>query len=217
MTDPGPPKRRRGCLFYGCLIAIVCMLAILGALLLGVHTFKRMLNTYTDTTPMPLPTVQMSPAQIAQVQQRVDEFRDRLRAGLRTSPLALTADDLNALVASSPDLKAAKGKVYVSIEANRLRAQVSLPLEDVGLPRFRGRYLNGIANLGISLRDGILDVTAQNIVVHGKPLPAPYMNRIRRENLAAKVNENSRASVALNQLEDIQVKDGKLVITPKEP
>ncbi len=217
MTETGPPKRRRGCLFYGCLVGIVSLLATLGALLLGLHTFKRMLNTYTDTRPMPLPAVQMSPAQIAQVQQRVDDFRDRLRAGLRTPPLALTAEELNGLVVSSPDLKAAKGKVYVTIEGDQLRAQVSLPLEDVGLPRFKGRYLNGTATLGVSLRNGILDVTARNFVVHGKPLPPLYMNRIRRENLAARINEDSRTSVALNQLEDIQIKAGKLIIAPKEP
>ncbi len=217
MTNPGAPKRRRGCLFYGCLVGIVCMLAILGGLLLGLHVFKRMLNTYTDPGPMPLPTVHMTPAQVAQVQQRVDDFRDRLRAGLRSPPLVLTADDINALVVSWPDLEAARNKLYVSIHGDQLRAQVSVPLARVGLPMFKGRYLNGTASLSIALRNGILYLTAQNIVAHGKPLPSLYMNRIRRENLAGRINDNSRASVALNQLESIQVKDGKLVITPKEP
>ena len=64
MTEEPPQKPRRGCLFYGCLSGTVCLLAILIAFLLGLYQLKRMLNFYTDTHPVSLPTVQMSPAEM---------------------------------------------------------------------------------------------------------------------------------------------------------
>ena len=46
-------------------------------------------------------------------------------------------------------------------------------------------------------------------------MPWVYMNKLRSLNLAANVNEDPHASVALNRLQSIQVKDGKLILVPK--
>jgi hypothetical protein len=88
-------------------------------------------------------------------------------------------------------------------------------MEDLGLPRFRGRYLNGTASLEIALHNGILYVFAQDFIAKGKPVPAGYMNVIRRQNLANRANDNARASVALNLLQSIEIKNSELVVTPK--
>ena len=174
-----------------------------------------MLNKYTDTEPMPLPEVSMSAAEVDQLLRRVEDFRDDLRAGRTPPVLMLSANEVNSLIAHDPELKQLRGKLYVQFEGDQLKAQVSLPMEDVGLPRFRGRYLNGSGLLGIALQSGILYVYAKDFVVKGKPVPAAYMNVIRRQNLATRANENARASVALNLLQSIEIKDGKLVVIPK--
>lgn len=215
MTDPGAAKPRRGCLFYGCLSGTVCLVAILIAFLLGLYQLKRMLNFYTDTRPAPLPSVQMTPAEMEQVKQRVESFQDAVRIGRPTPPLALTPDEINAFIATDPNFARVKGKLYVTIEGDRLKGQVSLPLDDLGLSIFRGRYLNGTGTFDIALRGGGLVVTAETLVVKGKPLPGVYMDKIRSENLAANLNNNPRASVALNHLQEIRVSDGKLVLVPK--
>lgn len=215
LTEPTPAKSRRGCLFYGCLTATVCLLAIFLAGLLGVHQFRSMLNKYTDTQPMSLPEVSISHAALDQLLRRVEDFRDDLRAGRPASPLVLSADEVNALITHDPELKAVSGKFFVLLQADQLQAQVSLPMEDIGLPRFHGRYLNGTASLRIALQNGILFVSAQQFVVKGQPVPAAYMNVIRRQNLADRANENARASVALNLLESVEIKNGRLIVTPK--
>jgi hypothetical protein len=215
MTDE-TPKRRRGCLFYGCLTGAVCLAAILLALLLGVYQLKKMFNQYTDNQPMPLPALQMSQPEIEQTQRSVEGFLDAVRAGRSTPPLALTGDEINAIIAANPDLRALRNKVYVSIRGNQLKAQVSVPMEEIGLPRFKGRYLNGTATLAVSLQNGMLVLIPQEIVAKGKPLPEWYMSRIRRQNLAAGFNDNPRVSIAVDRLQDVQVKDGKLVIVPKQ-
>jgi hypothetical protein len=215
MTEPVPPKRRRGCLFFGCLGGTACLLIILVAFLLGLYQLKKMLNFYTDAQPAPLPTVQMPQAEIDQLRQRVETFQDAVRTGRPTEPLSLSSDEINAYIQTEPSLMKAKGKVYVTIEGNRLKGQVSLPLDDLGLRLFRGRYLNGSGIFAVSLQKGSLVVTPESIVVKGKPLPGVYMDKIRSQNLADSLNNNPRASVALNHLQEIRISDGKLVLVPK--
>ena len=208
-------KRPRGCLFYGCLTGIVCLVAILVAFLLGLHQLKKMLNQFTETSPVTLPTTQMPRVQIDQLQDRVNAFRDAVRAGQPAEPLALTGDELNALIATNPALRPLQGKLYVAIEDRVIKAQVSLPLDQWGSRVFRGRYLNGTGNLVVSLQNGTLRVTPEHIVVKGKPLPRVYMEKIRTVNLAAAFNSERRTSAALNRLQDIQVKEGRLILVPK--
>ncbi len=211
------PKHRRGCLFYGCLTGVVCLLAMLVAALLGLHQLKKMVYQYTDSGPSPMPAVQMSPEQIEKVRQRVEDFRDAVRTGRDTAPLELSAEDVNALIDLDPDFRQMKGKLHVAIEGSQLKGRLSMPLTELGLPRFRGRYLNGTAALGISFRDGVLQVFAQELTVKDKPLPMVYMDVIRKHNLAEKIEQEPRAAAALKQLQAIQVKDSRLIITPKPP
>jgi hypothetical protein len=215
MTDPVPAKRRRGCLFYGCLGGTACLLAILIAFLLGLYQLKKMLNFYTDTQGVALPTVQMTAPEIEQLKQRVENFQDAVRTGRPTPPLTLSAEEINAFIQTDPNLARVKGKLYVTIEGDRLKGQISAPLDDLGLALFRGRYLNGSGIFSIALRNGDLLVTADSLVVKGRPLPGVYMDKIRSQNLAANMSNNPRASVALNHLQDIKISDGKLVLVPK--
>jgi len=213
--QPSPQKNRRGCLFYGCITGIVCLVAILLAFLLGLHALKKMLNEYTDTKPMVLPTVQMSADQVAQVQRRVDGFRDAVRGGRTPPPLELTGEEIDALIENDPDFRMLKGKLYVTIEGDQVKGQMSVPMDQVGLPFFRGRYLNGTGTFGVTFHNGILTILPREVLVKGKLLPAVYMDRIRNQNLAAQANDDPRSSVALNRLQSIDVKDGKLIIVPK--
>jgi len=189
---------------------------LLAGALAGFHLFKKTLNDFTDTSPVTLPTVKMSPDEMAQVRRRVDEFRTAVRGGLSTPPLTLTADEINALIATDPDLQALKGKLYATIEGDQIKGQVSVPVEEAGLPMFKGRYLNGSGIFNLSLHNGILRLTAQTVSVKGKPLPEVYLQNIRKQNLAKKINSDPRDSVALDHLESIDVKDGKMVIVPKQ-
>jgi hypothetical protein len=157
----------------------------------------------------------MTPAEIEQVKLRIDNFQDAVRSGRPTEPLTLSADEINAMIQTDPNFAQAKGKVYVTIEGDRLKGQLSLPLDELGLPIFRGRYLNGSGIFAVSINNGNLLVTADALSVKGKPLPAVYMDKIRSENLAASLSNNPRASVAVSHLQEIRIADGKLVLVPK--
>ena len=195
----------------GSLLLVVVLITGLA----GFRYFKKMFNDFTDTKPMALPKVQLPQAEMDALQRRVESFRDAVRLGQPTGPLSLAPDEINALIGSDPDLQELKGKLFVSFEGDQLNGQVSVPLEQIGLPRFRGRYLNGTGTFDLSFRNGILRITPQTFVVRGKSVPEMYMEKIRKQNLAADLNRNARAQVAMDKLQDIKIKDGKLVIVPK--
>ena len=211
-----PPKPRRGCLFYGCITGVVLLVIVLGTLMVGLHYVKTLVNRYTDTRPVELPTVQVSQAEAAQMKERFEAFQQAVREQRATKPLVLSADDINALITSGGEQQAWKGKVYVSLDGDQLKGELSVPLQDVGLSAFAGRYLNGSATFNLSFRDGRLSVTPQTILAKRQPLPDVFMQQIRKQNLAIALTNDPSAAAVLKGLEQIQVKEGKLVIEPKE-
>ncbi len=215
-TTTSPPKNRHGCLFYGCIAGAVCLVAILIAVLVSLHMLKGVVNRYTDTKPIALPAVQMSAAEMQQVRQRYESFRDAVNAGRPTPPLSLESKDINALIATDPGFSAIKGKVYVSITNSQLSAQLSVPLDQLGLRMFKGRYLNGAGTFAVSLTNGLLDIYPREISVKGRSLPETYMQKLHTQNLAQGINDNPQDSVGLNKLQQLQVTDGKLVLVPKQ-
>lgn len=211
-----PPKPRRGCFFYGCITSLVLLALMLGALLLGLFYVKKLVTRYTDTGPMELPALQMSQGEIDKVKQRFEAFQEAVRQQQPTKPLTLTADDINALITSGPGQQALSRKFYVSLEGHQLKGEVSVPLKELGLPMFKGRYLNGSATFDLSFRNGALSITPQTIMVKGNPLPEVYMKEIRKQDLAAGFTNEPKVVAVLQGLQDIQVTEGKLVIEPKE-
>jgi hypothetical protein len=215
-----PPKPRRGCLFYGCITGIVMLLCLVIAGLVAVHYAKKKLTAlvseYTDTNPMTLPSVQISSADLEKLKKRYADFEAAVKAQRPTPPLVLTADEINALIASSPDKQALKGKFYVSFDGDRVKGELSVPLKEIGWKMVRDRYLNGSGTFNLSLHNGVLFLSPQTIVVKGKPVPEMYMQGIRNANFAQGLTNQPDAIALLQNLQDIQVKDGKLVIVPKE-
>lgn len=209
-------QTRRGCMFYGCIVGIVLMLMLLAGVLFGLHQFKKMMNQFTDSRPMALPAVNLSPSQLDALRQRVNTFSNAVSTGKAAAPLVLNSDEVNALIAENPGSRNLSNKVYVSLQEDKVKAQVSLPMGETGIRLFRGRYLNGDATLSVSLRQTNLTVFINDVNVKGKPLPGVYMDTIRTINWAEGANTNRNGASALNKIQSIDVKDGKLVITPVE-
>ena len=215
MTDPAA-KPRRGCFFYGCITGLVLLVLVLGALMVGLHYVKKMVNQFTDSQPMELPTVQMSQGEIDKLKERFETFQKAVKERHPTEPLVLAADDINALIANGPKREDLKGKLYVGLEGDQVKGEVSVPLREIGLSVFKGRYLNGSATFSLSFSNGVLSVAPQTIVVKGRPVPEVYMQEIRKQNLAAGLANEPAAVAVLQGLQEIQVKEGKLVVVPKE-
>jgi hypothetical protein len=217
---PEPPQavpRQRGCFFYGCIIALV--LALLMAILLAVGAFflyrfsDKMVKEYTATAAQELPKVEMPAENRQALNDRVEAFRKAVKEGAPTEPLVLTSDDLNALIAENEDLK---GKIFVKVEGDEIKGQVSIPLDPLAQGPFRamfqGRYLNGEADLKASLKDGVLIVKLDSIEVNGKRPPDEMMNGIREQNLAKDAYKDEKNANMIRKIESLEVKDGKIIL-----
>ena len=124
-------------------------------------------------------------------------------------PLTLTADEVNALIAVAPGLN---GKVRAEIEGNEVRAWFSLPLEDLGFPQMRGRFLNGTSVLNLSIVEGELVVSPEAIRVRTGQLPEPMMARLRKLNLARLAFRDTRVARSLRKLSSVEVHQGIIEI-----
>ena len=216
MSDPTPPPARKehGCLFYLGL-AFAVMLLIGGLLaFLTVRFVKNQITAFTDSAPMTLPKVEMADAEFERLEQRVTTFGKALQQGNPAEQLLLTERDINALLTRKPEVKIWADKVYVSLEDNQIKGQVSIPLQGLNWIA-KNRYLNGVAAFNVSLENGVLIVTAKEIKVKGKPLPETFMSRLRQENLAKDAYKDPKNAEVIRKLDRIEVKDGRVIITPR--
>ena len=214
--DEQASKPRKDFIRYGCLAGLVLLLMVVLGGLFGLYYAKRMFKDFTDTKPAVFPPVRLSRPEIDQLQQRIDKYRQEVRQGKTTEPLKLSSDEINALIETDPDLKALKGKLYVTISGKQIDGQVSVPMETVGLPLFRGRYLNGTGTFDISLHNGRLRLHILSFLAKERRIPKVYMDEIRRHNFAEGINSDPRAAAALDWLADIKVEDGKMTLVPKQ-
>ena len=214
MPDPTtspPPRKGRGCLFYGCLTCVVLLLILAVLAVVAIRFVKNQVNAYTDSQPMKLPRVEMTDAEYQQLDERVKAFGDAMEKGKPAEPLILAERDINALIVKAANLKELADKVYVSVNGNEVKGQVSIPLSRLGWLG-KGRYLNGEATFNVSLENGVLIVTAREIKVKGKPLPESFMSQWRHENLAKEACKDPKSAEAIRKLDSIQVQESQVLI-----
>ncbi len=210
-STPAPATKGRGCFFYGCLTSVVLLLLAGLLVFLGVRFVRNKLNAYTDAQPLKMPKVEMTDAEFQILQQRMKAFAAALEQGKPLEPLSLNERDLNALIGLSPNTKELADKVHVSLNGNEVKGMVSIPLSGLGWLG-KGRYLNGDATFQVSLENGVLIVTAQEIRVKGVPIPESFMGPLRRENLAKEAYKDPQNAETIRKFESIQVEDSQVTV-----
>src|SRR5262249_31283659 len=123
--------------------------------------------------------------------------------------IVLTADEINSLIAEKPEFK---GKVHIAIEGDQVIGQVSIPLDDLGIPLTKGRFLNGTTALTVSFDHGYLDVRMKSIEVNGKKPPPNVMTSLGQQNLAKDVKFDDETGEKMRQIESLEVTDGKIYL-----
>jgi hypothetical protein len=212
-----PPPRERGCFFYGCIIAsilaVLMVILVSAVFYLGYRFLQQSIEQYTSPTRRDLPKVEMPAEQRQLLKDRVEAFRKAVDTEKPIEPLVLTSDDLNALIDENPDLK---GKIYIKVEGDEVKGQVSIPCDALGeiplMSILKGRYLNGEADLKASLEGGVLIVTLDSLEVNGQRLSDQIMNELRKQNLAKDFYKEEKASRMIRKIESLQIKDGKITL-----
>ena len=155
MTEQQGTRPRRGCFFYGMVVGSILFVLLITAALCTFLYAKGLLDQLTDKQPLTLPKVVLSDEQMDRLRDRIENFRDAAQQGQATEPLALTAEELNALIQTDADLSPLRNRLYVIIEGDRLKAQMSFPAEELGFERFKGRYVNATGTFSVALNDGV--------------------------------------------------------------
>jgi hypothetical protein len=213
-TSPDPAQRRRGCFLPGCITLVVLVFLSIAGLVFGYLSF---LHRFTSKQPATFPASTLSAEQMEQLRQRTHTFQDAVRAAEPSPPLSLSSEDLNALLTIEPALQPFTNRIHISGLADQsIKAQISVPLDKVRFPLMKGRFINGDATFKVSITNGTAILHVEQVIVRDRPFPDRFMDMLRERNLATELNNNPRASVALNRLKSIEVKDGKLVLTPEE-
>ncbi len=169
----------------------------------------------TDTRPAALPPARISSEDLARLQTRVGTFGAALSGQAPAAPLILSADEANALIQLDTNWAALKGHLYVTFESNQLKAQISIPADQLGSKRLAGRYLNAEGLFTIAVRDGQLQVSPQSLSASGRPVPEIDMQQIRARNFAL-LFTNAAFNALAAKLENVVITNSTLVMVPKQ-
>jgi hypothetical protein len=208
-------KPGRGCLFYTGIALGLSVVVLIIASYLGYRWAKSEIDQFTDNQPMPVPTVQMPQAELDALRTRIKNFAEAVEQNQPTDPLAFTADEANALIAATPELVTVRGHLHFDFQGSNVLAQFSVPAEDLGLRPLKGRYVNASGTFRVALTNGLLNVNAQSLSAKGAPFADTFLNRIKPQNFAYKLDQDPQAKSVLGKLEDVRVADDKLILVPK--
>ena len=195
-----------GCFAKGCLILVVFFMLLVAAFIGGTIYAVRYLRTNyfaTETVELPASTPTEQEQQLARANWKIFERSARAH---QTARIEMTADELNALIASEPKLR---GKAYVSIENDAARLQVSFPLDRVRL--LRGRYVNGEGTVQSAPSGNPGDARITNVIINGKAVPDEPLTWHGPFSLRRYIEEWTEE----NDLKTFEVRDGKVILETK--
>lgn len=201
--EPPPPQRGMGCLGRGCLILLLffCLLAVafVGGSVLAVRYLR---TSYFVRTPVQLQASSATDEEQQSARAKWYEFERAARAHT-AAHIELTADELNALIASEPDLR---GKAYVTIEGDTARVHLSIPLSFVRW--MHDRYMNAECSIQSNVKADAADVRIFDVVVNGRPVTDDVLDYRGPWGFRHYINQWSDRS----GLKTFQITDGKVIL-----
>ena len=207
----------RGCLFYGCLSAVLLAALLFVAVFLGGYfALNYLSNNFLSDEPRPVPTISISQSEQKQVVERFDTFLTQVKSGTAENPLRLKGEDLTALVRNHPDLDSIGDGIYLTIERDKIRAKLSIPLDafELNIWPFQGQFLNGEGILRIGMENKVIYGYLDSIEVGGIALGDAILSEVRGENLFEDLNTDKEAMDYIRKIERIEITGGELVIYP---
>jgi len=205
-----PPPQRRFWLWFGVIVATLFSLAI-GLVAFFIYQTYTIGKTITSTTPTEIPVEKPSQEKAEELGQRLVSFQTAITEN-KPAELVLSAQDLNALISLDPDFA---GKVYFQIQGDQVLLKGAIPLNNV--PGLEGRFLNGTIAMNISLKNQKLVVTPTKLLLDNPDMPKfvqdIIMDSLKKQNLAEEVAKDPEFQKWLQNIKDIHVADGKIIIT----
>jgi hypothetical protein len=202
-------KKRRGYLFWALVTVVVLAVVVGGG---GYLAYRYTIHRITDATPLDRGELTISPAELGKLDGRLAAFVHALRNKNPVEPLVLTAKEVTAFVARSPEFRRLGAHARFSIGDGKVFAELSVPLGRMGYP---DRWFNGSAAFAVLLENGVLIVTLESASVKGEPVPRWIVQRLRDRNWAQDLHERPLAAGLIARLESIEVGNGRIMLVPR--
>jgi hypothetical protein len=216
---PAPRTSGMSCVL-GCLIVLVIglVLVVVAAVAIYFYGTQFLVENFTDAEPVPLPQTELSEAEQADLQARVENFEQALQGQAVVDELVLTGPEINALLQQYASETPFANSVHVTIEGDSLQGQISLPIEQLAdIEAVRGRYLNGRATFDFSVVNGRPVLFVTSLEVKGQAIPEMAMQDMSRQNLLQDMPPPSpEQQEVLDRIRDVRIRDGKMIIELKE-
>ncbi len=210
-------KSSRGCFFYGCLTLVIIMslmiLAIYGLKVGATYAMNGLVDNFTETTPRALPTVTLDEPALVNIRERFARFQQAIEERSQDATrLELTADELNALILDAPEFEDLAGKVYFQFETNRLRGEISIPLDELDLGRDETLYLNGSAVFDAAIKETGPWISIESIEINGNPLPDVIRQALLNKNILADAKIDPETKRLIESLKTFEIREDTLVL-----
>jgi hypothetical protein len=211
-----PPQRKGlGCFARGCLFLLVFAIVLMIACVTGVfwgfqrhsaimHGVYFLAKTHSIAeAPVSIPEFSASDNQTQALQEKWQDFEQKKRAG-QPAEIELTADDINSLIAAN---RHARGKVFVSIEGNKLHVHTSAPIgEFVGRP---GYFFNGEIIAESSGPASLEGLQLDRITVNGEHVPSGILNWTYR---SRRLRDYVADYLSSQNIGTAEVRDSKVIL-----
>lgn len=188
-------------------------MCVLGAVIGVVGVVQTVATHLTSPAPAMVPKWEPAPEEAAALLKRVAAFNEELRkAGPPPAELLLQGAEANVLIAADPTLASFREKLFLAFEEDVLRCQMSIPLKKYAFIDLSKRHLNLDARLKVSLKQGGLIVTVDQLKFAEGELSAKISEKLRKTNLGEEMYKDAAFADHLRQLESIEITQGRLSV-----
>ena len=186
--------------------------ALAALLLLAVAALAILVGHYTSKKPMPIAQAAVTEEDRAALIAKWAQFHQNVTSGHPTAPFQVSPKDLNVFAAILPQLK---DRVHLDIEQNHMRAEVSIPLDQVLPVIGKGRYLNAVGRHNLRLEaDKSLRLEILSATLDGKALHRWMLSRIASKSLNQDAIHTPDVAAFLARLKSLEIREGFLVFVP---
>lgn len=207
-------KEGKGCFFYGCVTSIIALIIIVIAIYVGArYALNRVVEAYTVETRSIIPEVGTTTTDYGLIRERLGKFVESVKGGgARETALSLSADDINTLIKFDPDWAPLKDSVFVRIEGDKIKAQVSLDLKEFGYP---GRFVNGSAVFAAKTDRRGPHIFLVDADFNGHKMPEEVAKKIADTDLLAEAERKNQGDLkaAIDAIGSLKIQNGALSLS----
>jgi hypothetical protein len=220
---PQAPDRGMGCFVKGCLTLIITAVALVIICLCGGwFVLTRFADKFTATQPAVVEVRQPTPAEAQAAEVKWEGLRTAIRNHQETT-VEFTADDLNALIATHPDFRKARGRLRIGITDSIVSLDLSAPLDSLKWTRLRGRWFNGNIRFGMSYVDDDFFFDLKSAEANGRQIPSfifssdleRSFSRSFSQSFHRRSESRSDRDPWLKHIRTISVQDDKIILTTR--